>query len=105
MQDSFNDKEILSLIEKNNIKYKFASKKEIDHLVDGVHQGILLYVSDYKYSSLDDLINNEDYFCEDFNNSLPKVNICLAYIKEFQSYTSKLFLNYLVNQVAEELEN
>ena len=60
LQDSFNDKEILSLIEKNNIKYKYASKKEIDHLVDGVHQGILLYVSDYKYSSLDDLINNED---------------------------------------------
>lgn len=55
--------------------------------------------------SVIDLINNEDYFCEDFNNSLPKVNICLAYIKEFQSYTSKLFLNYLVNQVAEELEN
>ena len=60
LQDSFNDKEILSLIEKNNIKYKYASKKEIDHLVDGVHQGILLYVSDYKYSSLDDLINNEE---------------------------------------------
>lgn len=60
LQDSFNDKEIISLIEKNNIKYKMVSKREIDHLIDGVHQGILLYVSDYKYSSLDDLINNED---------------------------------------------
>ena len=60
LQDNFNDKEILSLIEKNNINYKIVSKKEIDHLVDGVHQGILLYVSDYKYSSLDDLINNDD---------------------------------------------
>ena len=60
LQDNFNDKEILSLIEKNNIKYKMVSKREIDHLIDGVHQGILLYVSDYKYSSLDDLINNED---------------------------------------------
>ena len=29
-------------------------------MADGVHQGILLYVSDYKYSSLDDLINKED---------------------------------------------
>ncbi len=60
LQDNFNDKEIISLIEKNNIKYKIVSKRDIDHLVDGVHQGILLYVSDYKYSSLDDLINNED---------------------------------------------
>ncbi len=60
LQDSFNDKEILSLIEKNNIKYKYTSKKEIDHLVDGVHQGILLYVSDYKYSSIDDLVDNQD---------------------------------------------
>ena len=62
LQDSFNDKEILSLIEKNNIKYKYTSKKEIDHLVDGVHQGILLYVSDYKYSSLDDLISEDNNF-------------------------------------------
>ena len=60
LQDNFNDKEIISLIEKNNINYKIVSKRDIDHLVDGVHQGILLYVSDYKYSSLDDLINNED---------------------------------------------
>ena len=60
LQDSFNDKDIISLIEKNNINYKIVSKRDIDHLVDGVHQGILLYVSDYKYSSLDDLINNED---------------------------------------------
>ena len=60
LQDNFNDKEILSLIEKYNINYKIVSKRDIDHLADGVHQGILLYVSDYKYSSLDDLINKED---------------------------------------------
>ena len=60
LQDNFNDKEILSLIEKNRINYKTVSKHEIDHLVDGVHQGILLYVSDYKYSSIDDLVNDQD---------------------------------------------
>lgn len=52
-----------------------------------------------------DLIKNEEYFCEDFNKSLPKVNICLAYIPEFQSYTSKLFLNYLINEVSEEVDS
>ena len=62
LQDGFSDKEILSLIEKNNIKHKIVSKKEIDHLIDGVHQGILLYVSDYKYSSLDDLISEDNNF-------------------------------------------
>ena len=60
LQDKFNDKEIISLIEKNHINYKYASKKEIDHLANGLHQGIVLYVSDYKYLSLDDLINDKD---------------------------------------------
>lgn len=46
-----------------------------------------------------DLIGKDEYFYEDFNNSLPKVNVCLAYIPEFQTYTSKLFANYLVNEV------
>ena len=31
-------------------------------MIDGVHQGILLYVSDYKYSSLDDLISEDNNF-------------------------------------------
>ena len=60
LQDNFDDKEIISLIKKNNITYKYSSKREIDNLANGVHQGIILYVSDYNYCSLDDLLNKEN---------------------------------------------
>ena len=59
IQDSFDDKEILSLVEKNNLQVIVKSKKEIDNLCSGVHQGIILDVPDYKYSQIDDLINEE----------------------------------------------
>lgn len=59
LQDGFNDKEINSLIEKKNLKVEYKSKREIDHLVDGLHQGIILAIPDYKYVSLNDVINEE----------------------------------------------
>lgn len=62
LQEGFNDKEIFSLIEKNKINYKFMSKKEIDNLAKGVHQGILLYVSDFKYQELNTIFENQDDF-------------------------------------------
>lgn len=62
LQEGFNDKEIFSLIEKNKIKYKYMSKKEIDNLSKGVHQGILLYVSDFKYQELNTIFENQDDF-------------------------------------------
>lgn len=62
LQEGFNDKEIFSLIEKNKIKYKYMSKKEIDNLAKGVHQGILLYVSDFKYQELNTIFENQDDF-------------------------------------------
>ena len=62
LQEGFNDNEIFSLIEKNKIKYKYMSKKEIDNLAKGVHQGILLYVSDFKYQELNTVFGNQDDF-------------------------------------------
>ncbi|MBQ2639585.1 MAG: 23S rRNA (guanosine(2251)-2'-O)-methyltransferase RlmB [Bacilli bacterium] len=62
LQDSFDDKNIISLIEKDNLNYKYMSKREIDHLIDGVHQGIILDIMDYKYYNLNDIINSNDSF-------------------------------------------
>ena len=61
LQENFDDKDIISLIEKNKIPYEFKSKREIDHLANGVHQGIILTIPDYKYKSLDEVINNGDF--------------------------------------------
>lgn len=59
IQDNFDDKEIISLIEKNKFNVETKSKKEIDNLCSGLHQGIILDIPDYQYSELDDLLNEE----------------------------------------------
>lgn len=62
LQTGFDDKRILSLLEKNKISVQIKSKKEIDHLADGVHQGILLYVRDYQYYNLSDVLKDNPAF-------------------------------------------
>lgn len=60
LQDGFNDKELLSLIELSKIRVEYRSKREIDDLVSGVHQGIILSIPDYKYNNLDSIVSNND---------------------------------------------
>lgn len=62
LQEGFSDKDIISLIEKNKISYQIRSKREIDRLVDGVHQGIILYIPDYQYKNLNDILNEQCNF-------------------------------------------
>ena len=62
MQEGFDDKEINSLIEKGNFKVEFKQKREIDRLADGVHQGIILYIPDYKYKELREVLENKSQF-------------------------------------------
>lgn len=59
LEVGFDDKYIISLIEKNKISYIYKSKSEIDHLVNGLHQGIILDVTDYKYHELSELLNED----------------------------------------------
>jgi len=60
LQDSFRDKEIISLIEKSKLKVEIKSKKEIDDLAKGVHQGIILDVSDYQYDEFNDFLESDE---------------------------------------------
>ncbi len=48
-QDGFSDKEIISLSEKYKIPVTIYSKREMDHLCSGVHQGIILDIPEYSY--------------------------------------------------------
>ena len=59
IQDGFDDKTILSLIEIINLKPIIKTKREIDNLCSGVHQGIILDIPDYKYCELEDLLDEE----------------------------------------------
>ena len=62
LQDGFDDKKILTLLEKSKIPVFIKPKKEIDYLAEGVHQGIILYVRDYQYYPLADIVNEDASF-------------------------------------------
>ena len=49
---NFEDKE---LINKLNCKINYLEKKELDKMIDGVHQGVILKIDDYKYFDIDEL--------------------------------------------------
>lgn len=64
LYEDFNDKNLISAIQKRNIKIEFLSKKEMDKLVSGVHQGIIVSIPDYQYCKLEELMEtpNNDSF-------------------------------------------
>ena len=62
IQDNFDDKEIKSYLENTKFDVKVMSKREIDNLCSGVHQGIILDIPDYKYGNIDDVFDNNEEF-------------------------------------------
>ena len=62
LQEGFDDKEINSLIEKGNFRVEVKSKRDIERLADGVHQGIILDIPDYQYKELKYVLNNDSSF-------------------------------------------
>ena len=60
IQDDFSDKELISLMENYKLEVKTLSKKEMDHLCSGLHQGIILDIPDYSYVNFNDFIEHSD---------------------------------------------
>ena len=58
LQENFNDEFILENLNKLNVEIKYLSKYEMDKKEDGNHQGIILNIPDFKYTSEKDMINN-----------------------------------------------
>ena len=54
----FVDQDILSELKRRQINIQYREKYELDKLVDGMHQGIILEVNDYEYNTLDDFIDS-----------------------------------------------
>ena len=84
LQDGFSDKEINSLIEKRKVPVQYKPKKEIDRLASGVHQGIILFIPDYKYKDISDVLDDEAKFfvildhLEDPHNLGAIIRTCVA---------------------------
>lgn len=57
LKNKFNDREIMELLKRNNIRYTFLANNVMDKKVDGTHQGIILDVDDVKTYDINYIIN------------------------------------------------
>lgn len=57
---NFKDIDIINCLNKNNINIKYLEKYDMDKIVDGLHQGIILDVEDYRYSNIDEILKLEN---------------------------------------------
>lgn len=53
---NFTDNEILNKLKKQKIYIKYLEKYEMDKIIDGLHQGIILEVEDFEYNDIDEMI-------------------------------------------------
>ena len=60
--EDFNDKNIISLIQKRNIKVEYVTKKEMFKIDNSNNQGIILDVKDYEYCKLQDILMGDKPF-------------------------------------------
>ena len=57
---NFDERDIITVLNRNNINIKFMEKRDLDKFVDGNHQGIVLEIEDYKYCDVDELIEENN---------------------------------------------
>lgn len=57
---NFKDEEVLNLLIKCDAKVRYLEKYEMDKIVNGLHQGIILDVEDYKYATMNEVLKTEN---------------------------------------------
>ncbi len=60
LQDKFNEFDIINRLNKKNIRIEYLSRFDMDKKVNGLHQGIILDVEDYKYADIDEIIDGDN---------------------------------------------
>ncbi|MDQ3506491.1 MAG: 23S rRNA (guanosine(2251)-2'-O)-methyltransferase RlmB [Actinomycetota bacterium] len=58
--DSSGDKEVLRLAREKGVSVKKVSRKDVDDVASGVHQGIAVKVAGYPYVSLGEILNGSE---------------------------------------------
>ena len=56
LSESMHDKDIMNLIKEKKLRYNLLKKSELDRMVNGNHQGVVLDVLDYEYYNLEDIL-------------------------------------------------
>lgn len=57
---NFSDTKIINSLKRLNVPIKYLEKKEMNNIVDGMHQGIILDVPDFDYADIDTIITDDD---------------------------------------------
>ena len=83
LQEGFSDKKLLNMIENDKLKPTYLLKRKMDDLVNGIHQGIIFDVSDYKYADIDKLLGENKFVVmldhlEDVHNLGAIIRTCEA---------------------------
>jgi len=60
LQEGFRDKNLIFSIEKSKIPVVFKKNFELDKLANGIHQGIILDVEDFRYTDYNQFLDQED---------------------------------------------
>ena len=60
--NNFKEQDIIDELKKLNIKFNYLEKYELNKIVDGNHQGIILEIEDFKYGNLSDIDTLENPF-------------------------------------------
>lgn len=58
LANNFNDDEIVNKLKNLSIDYQYLSKQDLDKMVNGNHQGIILEVEEFKYISESEMLLN-----------------------------------------------
>lgn len=94
---------IMKLLNNYLLQYKIHIKSKMniwttEMMKDFVMRG--MGVGFFIKNTIKEIINSEDMVHTNFNDSLPKVNVCLAFIPEFQNHTTNLFIKYLKDKIS-----
>lgn len=60
IQNNFSDYDLINILKRKRVKIQILQKKDMDKKANGMHQGIVLDVEDYVYSSVSDIIKDDD---------------------------------------------
>lgn len=58
----FKEQSVLDFLKKQNVSVQYLEKYELDRIVDGNHQGIVLQIPDYSYVDISKFYNVDDAF-------------------------------------------
>ena len=61
LQNNFNDKNILNILNKKNIHPIVLPRIDMDKKVNGLHQGIIIDGMDYEYSTLEEIVSGDGF--------------------------------------------